>query len=106
MLQFEIGWQKNNQTEKCISKGLGRVAIKNRLKFQEYLSSLYKGEVIRHSFASIKSHRQNVFTVMQRKKALTHFDSKRYLLSCGIHSLSYGHNQIIKYGDKCFTCDK
>lgn len=98
--------KKNTQSEKCISKGLGRVAIKNRLNFQQYLTSLYKGEVIRHSFASIKSHKQNVFTVMQRKKALSHFDSKRYLLSCGIHSLSYGHFQIKKYGDKCFTCLK
>jgi hypothetical protein len=93
-------------SEKCISKGLGRVAIKNRLNFDQYLTTLYTGKVIRHSFASIKSHKHNLFTVMQRKKALSHFDSKRYLLSCGIHSLSYGHKWIKKYGDKCLTCLK
>ena len=98
--------RKKSESEKCISKGLGRVAIKNRLNFDQYLSSLYKGEVIRHSFASIKSQKHNVFTVMQRKKALTHFDSKRYLLCCGVHSYSYGHSFIRKYGDTCFICMK
>ena len=96
--------KQNKSSEKCISKGLGRVAIKNRLNFKQYADTLHNGGVIRHSFASIKSHKHNLFTVMQRKKALTHFDSKRFLLSCGIHSYSYGHHLIKKFGDTCFTC--
>lgn len=96
--------KKKEKTDKCIAKGLGRVAIKNRLNFKQYANTLETGQNVRHSFASIKSHKQNVFTVMQRKKALSHFDSKRYLLSCGIHSYSYGHFFIKKYGDECLIC--
>ena len=96
--------KQNKSSEKCISKGLGRVAIKNRLNFKQYADTLHNGGVIRHSFTSIKSHKHNLFTVMQQKKALTHFDSKRFLLSCGIHSYSYGHHFINKFGDVCFTC--
>ena len=98
--------KKDTISEKCVAKGLGRVAIKNRLKFNQYASTLRTGKVVRHQFASIKSQQHNLFTVMQRKKALTHFDSKRFLLSCGIHSLSYGHQFINKFGDKCFKCKK
>ena len=98
--------KKHEKSEKCIAKGIGRVAIKNRLNFEQYKNTLYSGKNVRHYFASIKSHKQNVFTVMQNKKALSHFDSKRYLLSCGIHSYSYGHYLIKKHGDKCFQCKK
>ena len=56
------------------------------------------------SFANIRSTKHNVFTVMQSKKALTHFDSKRWIFSCGIHSVSYGHYHVRKYFNLCPIC--
>lgn len=96
---------KKNVTSKCIAKGVGRVAIEKRMNFKQYLSCMKNKKPIRHSFASIKSVKHNLFTVMQ-KKALTHFDSKRWLFNCGIHSVSYGHYHIKKYFDCCPTCTK
>ena len=86
---------------------VGRVAIEKRMNFKQYLSCMKNKKPIRHSFASIKSVKHNLFTVMQKKKALTHFDSKRWLFNCGIHSVSYGHYHIKKYFDCCRpTCTK
>ena len=89
---------------KCVAKGVGRKAIENRMNFDQYALALEEKKVIRHSFANIRSTKHNVFTVMQSKKALTHFDSKRWIFSCGIHSVSYGHYHTKKYFNTCPIC--
>ena len=91
-------------SSKCVAKGVGIKAIENRMNFNQYAESLEKKKVIRHSFANIRTTKHSVFTVMQSKKALTHFDSKRWLFSCGIHSVSYGHYHIKKYFNVCPVC--
>lgn len=85
-------------------KGLGRVAIENRLKFEQYKKCLIDGKIQRHDFATIRSSKHNLATVRQRKKALSHFDCKRFLFTCGIHSYPYGHYKIPKYFNSCPVC--
>ena len=85
-------------------KGLGRVAIKNRLRFNQYKKCLFEGKIKRHDFATIRSTKHKLATIRQRKKALSHFDCKRFLFSCGIHSLAYGHYKIEKYYNSCPFC--
>ena len=53
--------KKNNAElkEKKVCKGLGRKAIKNRLKFSEYKNCLFEGVEIRHHFTSILSKNMN-----------------------------------------------
>ena len=75
--------------EKKVCKGLGRVAIKNRLKFDEYKKCLFDGDEIRHNFTGILSQKQRLYTVVRNKKALSRFDSKRWIFKCGIHSLPF-----------------
>jgi hypothetical protein len=82
-------------------KGLGRVAIENRLKFEQYKKCLFDGKIQRHDFATIRSSKHKLSTIRQRKKALSHFDCKRFLFKCGIHSLPYGHYAISKYFYSC-----
>ena len=94
----------NKIASKCVAKGVGRKAIENRMNFDQYAEALEQKKVIRHSFANIRSTKHNVFTVMQSKKALTHFDSKRWIFSCGIHSVSYGHYHVRKYFNLCPIC--
>lgn len=75
--------------EKKVCKGLGRPAIQNRLQFSDYTSSLSEKKAIRHYFTTISSKKQQVRTVVQNKTAFSHFDSKRYIFDCGIHSRPY-----------------
>jgi hypothetical protein len=93
-------------SEKKVCKGLGRVAIKNRLRYSEYQQCLTNRKIIRHHYASIRSQKHNLKTIVQHKKALTYFDAKRYLFSCGIHSAPYGSELILLFQDTCPFCKK
>lgn len=75
--------------EKKVCKGLGRVAINNRLKFKHYKRCLFKGNTKRLDFHVIKSKTHKLSTTRIMKKAISHFDSKRWIFHCGIHSEPY-----------------
>jgi hypothetical protein len=98
--------KNDNFYEKKVCKGLGRVAIKNRLKFNEYKECLMKKRDFRHHYTGIVSQKQNIFTVVRKKKALSCFDSKRWIFSCGIHSSPFGSILIDRYKNKCFKCSR
>ena len=90
--------------EKKICKGLGRAAIKNRVKFEHYKQCLFEKKTRRYDFHSISSKKHSISTIRINKQALTHFDSKRFIYSCGIHSEPYGSVLIEKFGNKCPKC--
>lgn len=91
-------------TSKKTCKGLGRTAIKNRLKFDQYKKCLKEGKIKRHDFATIRSTKHVLSTIRQRKKALSHFDSKRFLFACGLHQLPYNHYKIKQFYYSCPFC--
>jgi hypothetical protein len=76
--------------EKKVCKGLGRVAINNRLRFKHYKKCLFQGIPKRYDFNIIKSRKHVISTARINKKAISHFDSKRWIHNCGIHSDPYG----------------
>jgi hypothetical protein len=69
-----VNCKTREKSEKKVCKGLGRTAIKNRLQFKQYKECLRRGKIIRHEFASIRSKKHRVSTIIQYKKALSHFD--------------------------------
>jgi hypothetical protein len=85
-------------------KGLGRTAINNCLKFDQYKKCLMEGKIKRHHFSTICSSKHKLSTVRQRKKALLYFDSKRFLFACGSHLLPYNHYKIKKLYYSCPFC--
>lgn len=96
--------ESKQTSDKKVCKGLGRTAIKKRLKFEQYKKCLVKGKIRRHDFSTIRSQKHQITTIKQRKKALTHFDSKRYLFCCGIHNVPYGSKLIKKFPNICPYC--
>lgn len=92
----------NDDNEKLTCKGVGRLAIKNRLAFDHYKNTLFNDEVVRQSFHAFQSKQHNIKTVLVKKRALSNFDSKRYILSCKIHSRAYSYNKM----KKCKLCKK
>jgi hypothetical protein len=95
----------SENVEKKVCKGLGRIAIDKRLKFRHYKKCLYEYIDKRYDFCTIKSTKQNVKTVRINKKAISHFESKRWLFDCGIHSEPYGSILINKYYNRCPKCE-
>lgn len=84
----------NLQTDKKVCKGLGRMAIMNRLKFEHYKNCLFLGIPHRFDFHTIVSKKHKLSTMRLNKRALSHFDAKRWIYYCGIHSDPYGSVQI------------
>ena len=93
-----------DESFKKTCKGLGKCSIRNRLKFEEYKKSLFNRVDVRHYFTGIISKKHNISTVIRNKKALSCFDSKRYIYPCGIHSSPFGSKLIRKYKGSCFQC--
>ena len=91
-------------SEKKVCKGIGRIAIKNRLKFDQYKTCLFDQKVINHNFHAIRSSKHNIKTVKITKRALSFLDTKRFLLNCGIHSLPFGSVLIKRYRGQCYKC--
>ena len=92
--------------EKKVCKGLGKVAIQNRLKFDHYKRSLFLGETKRLDFCNIRSKSHTVSSVRINKRAITHFDGKRWIFNCGIHSEPYGSKFIkTKTSLRCPKCN-
>ena len=94
----------DSEVDKKVCKGLGRVAIKNSLKFDHYKSSLLQGLYHRFDFHSIISKKHKIATMRLKKRAITHFDSKRWIFPCGIHSAPYGSKSSIQKNR--FICKK
>lgn len=90
--------------EKKVCKGLGRVAINNRLRFRHYKNCLFKGIPKRYDFHVIRSRKHLISTTRINKKAISHFDSKRWIHHCGLHSDPYGSMFIKK--KRAFYCPK
>jgi len=90
--------------EKKICKGIGRTAIKNRLKFDHYKSCLFQKKTYRQDFHSIRSVNHNLATVRIKKQALNYLDTKRWIFDCGIHSVPFGSFVIKKNKGKCPRC--
>ena len=93
------------KSEKKVCKGIGRSAIENRVKFEQYKKCLFNSEIIRENFFSIRSQNHNLKTVSITKKALSFIDTKRWIFDCGVHSVPYGSYLIEKFYNKCPRCE-
>lgn len=91
-------------SEKRVCKGIGRMAIENRLTFDQYRTCLLKQKIFMHHFFSIRSSKHKVKTLKLNKRSLSFLDTKRFILNCGIHSVPYGSYLINKYKGKCKKC--
>ena len=72
---------------KNVSKGVAETT-KKTLSTQEYFQCLSTGVNIRRNVTSIKSRKQRLRTIKERRVALGSFDIKRKILPCGLHRYS------------------
>lgn len=102
MLLKDCETNKNSEKKKC--KGIKRLTVQKKMKFDDYKSCLFQKKTYRQKFNLIRSSNHTIKTIRLQKKALNYLDTKRYILKCGLHSLPYGSYLIQKYGDKCQQC--
>ena len=77
---------------KSVQKGYA----KRHLRHKQYLHVLNSSTITKCSFQAFKSVRHDVTTRRISKICLSCVDDKRYLLPDGVHSLAYGHRDIVE----------
>ena len=75
-----------------VAKGVKKSVIENDLKFSNYFECLLCEDSYEHDFKCIRSSKHNVHTLAMKKKTLSSFDDKRFLLNM-IHSVPYGYKR-------------
>ena len=81
-----------------VAKGLKKSVINNALKFSNYMECLMEEETMEHSFQCIRSDQHSIHTLDLKKKMLSGFDDKRFLLNM-IDSVPYGHKHFSKINE-------
>jgi len=79
---------------KMTAKGISRRHVQKNFKHQMYVECLETQRNQTAEYCMIRSKNHNIFTYGVRKTSLGCFDTKRYLLGCGIYTLPYGHYAI------------
>ena len=84
----------SSPVEKKISKGVKRKVKDEHLHFNHYLDALenFKLFVCKQNLISSTAHTVRTSDVHQRKIGLTAFDTKRWLCSDTVHTLSHGNH--------------
>ena len=85
---------KDNQKEERTAKGIKKNVIKQNLKHQDYLNTLFNMKQMHHTMKTIRSQKHQIGCYEINKVSLSCYDDKRYILADGIHSYAYGHYLI------------
>ena len=83
---------QENEEEKQKSTAAGvKKCVKKSIHHEHYRSTL-ESELDYHVTQNLlRSYKHTIFSVSQKKIALTAYDDKRYLLNDSIHTRAYGH---------------
>lgn len=82
---------KMNGVEKKVAKGVIRSTLKRKIRHENYKKCLFNSKLLSEDMYLIRNSRHQLYTVKQRKIALSPADNKRYLLDNGIETLAYGY---------------
>ena len=96
--------EEENEWEEKRLKGVKKVIVKKRLTIKDYKKSLYERKAKYVTFSKIASKKHNVTTNLIKKRALSAFDDKRWMLPCRIHSFPYHSIEIIEQNGQCPFC--
>jgi len=88
--------QKEKKDHFVTAKGITLSAQKS-LTHEDYRTVLDSKESKNVNIRSIRSFKHKLFTISVNKKGLSAYDDKKFILSDGIETLSYGHWRIKDY---------
>ena len=82
------GPQGSNSSKKC--KGVKRSVVKE-MSIDSFRETLQTRSTMDTTFTVIRSVNHVLATESIKKTALSAYDSKRYILDCGVKTRAYGH---------------
>jgi hypothetical protein len=75
-------------------KGIKKGAVARKIWFKDYVRCLFNHKRLVTGFNLIRFKDHHLYSVRQRKLALSEIDDKRYVLPDGIHNLPHGHKDV------------
>lgn len=81
-------------SEKRTAKGVSKSVIRSELKHSMYKDCLLNRSKFSNNMCLIRSQNHELYCDRIKKTSLSCFDDKRYVKSCGIETLAYGHCDI------------
>ena len=85
---------QNNDIGCKRAKGVKRNIVKNVIKHEDYIDTLFNHRQMYHKMKTIRSECHQVYSTEINKKSLSCFDDKRYITENGIDSFAYGHYSL------------
>lgn len=76
------------------AKGIKKYVLNKKITFQDYVNCIQNNCTITRDQNTFRSKNHTVFSVNQRKIALSPHDNKRYILENNIDTLPWGHYSI------------
>ena len=83
---------KVHEEKKC--KGIKKAVVKKHITFNDYKRCLFDCITQLRSMNVLRSHKHDMFAETVNKVALSSADDKKIICEDGIHTYSYGHNNI------------
>ena len=90
---YDTPWVGDIMNTSKTAKGVPKTA-KKKITFEDYSNILKTASVNTVTFRSIRGVRRQNQTLELKKRGLSAFDDKKYILEDGEHTLSYGHFRI------------
>ena len=81
--------------DKKTAKGIKKCVVSKTINFDDYVACLKNESELVCEQNSIRSKHHNVFSIKERKIALSPFDNKRYLIKNSTDTLPWGHKDIM-----------
>lgn len=76
------------------AKGVKKCVLKKEITFADYVDCLMNKKTIARTQRTFRTKNHIVFTIAQKKIALSPFDDKRYILENNIDTLPWGHHKL------------
>ena len=90
-------YQVNEGQDIKKAKGIVKPVIQKKLYFDLYEKALFTNVIHVESMDLIRSHSHRPFVVNVKKKCLSSYDDKRYIISNSVSTFAHGHYKIKKY---------
>ena len=90
---YDTPWAGDIMNTSKTAKGVPKTA-KKKITFEDYSNILKTASVNTVTFRSIRGVRRQNQTLELKKRGLSAFDDKKYILEDGEHTLSYGHFRV------------
>ena len=93
-LKAKLYSYKTTNKENKRAKGIQKAVVRKNICHKDYKNTVFNHSNKSVDTYAIRSINHQIFTIKQKKKALSSFDDKRFILPDGITTLPHGHKAI------------